>query len=393
MKKLLLANNSLAKWAKAHCKRVLFQNPSLKAGVRNVTHCAGFSRDNYFTRFAKAHKTWVRSHNAGLKAGVMKALGCSGFSRDNYFILFLIAVFFAFTLLSCNQKASNDDEDVQPSEVVTPVTVTNPTSGNMAETVVLNAVSSFLLKTSVKANTTGYLQKVNAQLGKYVSKGQVLFEIKTKEAAALGNTINTLDTSLHFQGTVTIKAPDAGFVSDLTLTTGDYVQEGEQLAAITNTKSFVFLLDLPYELKPYLPNNKVVQLHLPDSTVLNGSLQAPLPVADSATQTQRYIIHVNSNQSIPENLIAKVYLIKSAKQNAMALPKAAVLSDEVQREFWIMKMINDSTAVKVPVKKGMETKDNVEIVSPPLSPSDKILLTGNYGLPDTAKVKVMNSEQ
>jgi multidrug efflux pump subunit AcrA (membrane-fusion protein) len=304
--------------------------------------------------------------------------------------LLLINIFFTVALFSCKQKASEDDnEDTQPSEVVTPVTVTNPATGNMAETVALNAVSSFLLKTSVKSNTTGYLQKVNAQLGKYVSKGQVLFEIKTKEAQALGNTINNLDTSLHFHGTVTIKSPGDGFISDLTLTTGDYVQEGEQLAAITNTNSFVFLLDLPYELKPYLPNNKIVQLHLPDSTLLSGTLQAPLPVADSATQTQRYIIHVNSSQPIPENLIAKVYLIKSAKQDAMALPKAAVLSDEVQSEFWIMKLINDSTAVKVPVKKGMETKDNVEIVAPTLSPTDKILLTGNYGLPDTAKVKVI----
>ena len=76
----------------------------------------------------------------------------------------------------------------------------------------------------------------------------------------------------------------------------------------------------------------------------------------------------------------------------MTLPKAAVLSDEVQNQFWIMKMINDSIAVKVPVKKGMETNDNVEIVSPPLSSTDKILLTGNYGLPDTAKVKVVSGE-
>jgi multidrug efflux pump subunit AcrA (membrane-fusion protein) len=304
----------------------------------------------------------------------------------------LINIFFVIALLSCKHQASGDDEGEQPSEVVTPVTITNPMTGNMAETVELNAVSTFLLKTTIKANTTGYLQKVNAQLGKHVTRGQFLFEIKTKEAAALGNTINKLDTSLHFQGTVSIKAPGDGFISDLTLTEGDYVQEGEQLAAITNTNSFVFLLDLPYELKPYLSNNKVLQLHLPDSTILNGTLEAPLPVADSATQTQRYIIHVHSNQPIPENLIAKVYLIKSAKQNAMSLPKAAVLSDEVQSEFWIMKMINDSTAVKVPVKKGMETKDNVEIVSPTLSSSDEILLTGNYGLPDTAKVRVVNGE-
>lgn len=139
----------------------------------------------------------------------------------------LINIFFALALFSCKQQTSADDEEEEPSEVVTPVTVTNPTTGSMAETVELNAISTFLLKTSIKANTTGYLEKVNAELGKYVSRGQVLFEIKTKEAAALGNTINKLDTSLHFQGTVTIKAPGNGFVSDLTLTTGDYVQEGE----------------------------------------------------------------------------------------------------------------------------------------------------------------------
>ncbi len=309
-------------------------------------------------------------------------------------IFLIIQVFFALALSfqSCKQNTSADDEEEQPAEVVTPVTITNPVTGNMSETVELNAVSSFLLKTSVKATTNGYLETVNLQLGKYVSKGETLFVIKTKEAQALGNTINTIDSSLHFEGTVRIKAPGDGFISDLTLTAGDYVQEGEQLTAITNTKSFVFLLNLPYELKSYLPNNKIVQLHLPDSTVLNGMLQLPMPVADSASQTQRYIIKVNAISPIPENLIAKVHLIKTTKENIVSLPKAAVLSDEVQTEFWIMKMINDSTAIKLPVKKGIETKDKVEILSPPLSPADKILLTGNYGLPDTAKVKVVSGE-
>jgi multidrug efflux pump subunit AcrA (membrane-fusion protein) len=154
------------------------------------------------------------------------------------------------------------------------------------------------------------------------------------------------------------------------------VQDGEQLAEITDTKSFVFLLDLPYELKPYLHNNTTVQLRLPDSTTLSGNIGAVMPTMDSASQTLRYIIHVNTNKITPENLIAKVSLIKTAKQNAVSLPKAAVLSDEVQSQFWIMKMINDTVAVKIPVQKGMETKENVEIVSPPLAATDKILLTG-----------------
>jgi uncharacterized NAD(P)/FAD-binding protein YdhS len=56
-----------------------------------------------------------------------------------------------------------------------------------------------------------------------------------------------------------------------------------------------------------------------------------------------------------------------------------------------MKMINDSTAVKVPVKTGLETGEKVEIISPDFSPQDRILVSGNYGLADTAKVKAYPS--
>ena len=101
------------------------------------------------------------------------------------------------------------------------------------------------------------------------------------------------------------------------------------------------------------------------------------------------IIKVNTAKQIPENLIAKVNLTKRSKINTTSLPKAAVLSNEIQTEFWIMKMIDSVTAIKLPVQKGLETTDHVEIISPMLSPADKILLTGNYGLSDTAKVTII----
>ncbi len=40
-------------------------------------------------------------------------------------------------------------------------------------------------------------------------------------------------------------------------------------------------------------------------------------------------------------------------------------------------------------KKGLENATSVEVLSPILKTSDKILLTGNYGLPDTAKVTII----
>jgi hypothetical protein len=58
-----------------------------------------------------------------------------------------------------------------------------------------------------------------------------------------------------------------------------------------------------------------------------------------------------------------------------------------------MKMLDSVTAVKIPVIKGMETADRVEIIRPQFQLTDRILLSGNYGLPDTAKVKILKSEE
>jgi biotin carboxyl carrier protein len=291
-------------------------------------------------------------------------------------------------IVACHPKAADDTADEATTATETPVTITHPSKEAMSETVQVNAISAFLLKTYAKATANGYLQTVNVHVGDMVTKGEVLFVIKTKEAEALGNTVNSLDTSLHFQGIITIKSPRSGYITQLTYTAGNYVQDGEQLAEITDNTSFVFILDLPYELKPYLDANKNLNLHLPDSTVIPAVVESALPSVDSVAQTQQYILKANTDKHIPANLIAKADIIKSQKLHTVSLPKAAVLSNETQSEFWIMKMLNDSVAVKVPVTKGLENKSSVEILSPVLSDSDNIIITGNYGLSDTASVKI-----
>jgi multidrug efflux pump subunit AcrA (membrane-fusion protein) len=113
-----------------------------------------------------------------------------------------------------------------------------------------------------------------------------------------------------------------------------------------------------------------------------------MPTVDSASQTQSVVIRIATSSAIPENLIAKVRVLKTAKPNTQSLPKDALLTDETESNFWVMKLMDSATAVKVPVKKGIETKDRVEILMPQFGKEDRILVTGNYGLPDTAKVKV-----
>jgi len=300
-----------------------------------------------------------------------------------FFLCLLISSLVLF--ISCNNKQLEEPQD-EEAEPRTPVTVTTIQYEPMEEYVELNATSSFLQKSYVKANLTGYVKAVNIHFGSFVNDGQALFSLQTKESQALGNTINKLDPNFKFSGINYVKASAGGYVTELDHQPGDYVQDGEQLAIISDIKSFVFVMDMPYEYKMYVTTNKQVILTLPDGERLQGIIQTSMPFIDSVSQTQAVAIKVNVPHQVPPGLVAKVKIIKVSKASTSSLPKGAVLSDETQTEFWVMKMINDSTAVKVPVKTGVETTEKVEILSPEFSPKDKILLTGNFGLPDTALV-------
>ena len=295
----------------------------------------------------------------------------------------------AFAVVSCHSERTEETTvEEEEVETITPVTVTSRGTGPMAEYIELNATSTFLQQAFVKASSNGYITNVNAQVGKMVSAKQTVFVLKTKEAQALGNTINLLDSSFRFSGIINIKAGTSGYVSQLNHETGDYVQEGEQLAAISDFNSFVFMLNLPYELRPFVIDKNTVELILPDGKIIFARIASSMPVVDSASQTQSIVLRVNE-RNLPVNLIAKVKVARTFKAHPVSLPKQSVLSDETQKEFWVMKLINDSTAVKIPVEKGIEVNDRVEIVKPVFFNTDRFLLTGNYGLADTARITII----
>lgn len=306
-----------------------------------------------------------------------------------YFISFCL-VLVAF--ISCKGKEDPKEEDIPAEEVQTPITVTNVTDETLTEYVELNAMSSFLQSSFIKATANGYIKSAQVKLGQFVHAGQLAFTMQTKEARALGNTINELDSSFRFSGLIRIQATQTGYITAVDHQPGDYVQDGEQLAVLSDAKSFGFLLNLPYELHPYLMKNETVDIALPDKTILKGTVAHVMPAVDSVSQTEAVLIKVDAPASIPQNLIGKVRIVKNTRNNALSLPKEAVLTDESQTNFWVMKMIDSVTAVKVPVTKGMESGDKVEIVQPQFSLTDKIVLKGNYGLPDTAKVKILKAD-
>ncbi|HEX2975698.1 MAG TPA: HlyD family efflux transporter periplasmic adaptor subunit [Bacteroidales bacterium] len=288
-------------------------------------------------------------------------------------------------LFSCGQKTESSASETTE----TPVTLTPAAVRHMVSSTDLPATSIFLKRSTLKATVSGTIRKASVMQGDKVVENQVLFTMKTKESMALENS-EKKDTTLSFSGLIEIKSPGNGIISSVSHQPGDYVQEGDELAVISEKNSLVFILDVPVELEKYMALNKHCLIDLPDSKPINGTITGKLSEMDLQTQTLKYMIKPSEIADLPENLIANVRLITSEKDSAIVLPRKAILSNETMTEFWVMKLINDSTAVKVPVKKGIENIDEVEITDPVFTPADRILLTGNYGLPDTARVFIIH---
>src|SRR5471030_2194126 len=83
-------------------------------------------------------------------------------------------------LFSCKGGADKADAEDADVKAQTPVTVTSVNDSSMVDYIDLNATSAFLQKSFFKANAVGYIQKLNAQIGHFVTRGKILFTIKTK---------------------------------------------------------------------------------------------------------------------------------------------------------------------------------------------------------------------
>lgn len=285
---------------------------------------------------------------------------------------------------SCNHTPSSSEAEVQ---VITPVTVVKITYKPVAESIDLPAVTTFINKSIVRSTTTGTIESISINIGDKVKKDQPLYTIRTRESSAISNSLKG-DSTLSFSGRINIPASKEGIISSVSHQNGDFVQEGDELAVISDQNSLVFILDTPFELVKYVEQNKNCKIQLPDDQVITGTITGKLAEMDPQAQTVRYVIKPLFSGQLPANLNAIVKIVKGSKERAAVLPKSAVLSNETQTEFWVMKMINDTIAIKVPVTKGFENNNEVEITVPEFLKSDRIILTGNYGLPDTAKVVI-----
>lgn len=297
-----------------------------------------------------------------------------------FFTLFFIFCMFQF-FSSCRTKSVSEEEQVP----VVSVKTTSLIKGDIENIVSLNGKTVYLRKNIIVSPISGYIIKINAKYGETVQKDNVLFEIQTKENKALENT-GTFNES---NGIIKVLASAGGNISEMNIYgTGGYILEGSALCSIVETNDFVIQMNVPFQYISMVKKNLKCKIILPDNTELEGYVYNILPVINGSDQTQNVLIKPSVNRQLPENLNLLVQFVNIKHNDSFLITRDAVMTNEIQSEFWVMKIYGNNLAVKIPVIKGIESDSIVEISSPDLKINDLLISAGAYGMADSTIVKI-----
>ncbi|GAB3047442.1 efflux RND transporter periplasmic adaptor subunit [Spirosoma pulveris] len=306
--------------------------------------------------------------------------------------LFLFVLIGVLMLTGCGSSSTTDTSTQSAAADAprpkTPVDVTTVTTDSFRVEKTFRGMTYYLTSGDIKSPIAGYVTKVYVKIGDQLRKGSPLFGLETKEAYALGGKNYLNDPTLKNIGQLIIRAPDKGLVTLVLAEENEYVQDGTVLASFSAPDMFVFLIEVPVEQDSSVHVGSVCSIQLPNGRRIAGRISRTLAMADSLSQTERFVVKPDQPMVLPARLQLNITFTNQLHDKAQSLPKEAVLANELQTEFWVMKLVNDTTAIRVPVKIGLQRETRIEILSPRFGIKDRFISKGGYGLADTASITI-----
>ncbi len=302
------------------------------------------------------------------------------FSNRN--LVWALALVFAVT--ACQQRNNNVSDTKLPLPTVS---VGMPVVQNKIVYGHFRAVSRYLQDVNFRSRTEGVVTKVFTRPGDEIRAGQPLFIIKPVELTALeksGSLAQGLDNSSD-----TIFSDQNALTNSVAVQEGDYVQPGSLLASAFKKHSLVAMTYVPFDQVASIGKKPSCTVIIPGQKPVKSYFKRPLFIADTITQSQPFLVPLPSNLQLSAGMNLQVRFKEREIHQGTFVPRDALLTNEEETRFWLMKMTNDTTAVKVPVTIGWQGENSIEIVSGNLKPGDRIVTQGAYGLPDTATVKIV----
>ena len=299
-------------------------------------------------------------------------------------LMFLIMI---IIIGACTPKPQAQESEIT---VKSDVEVSAPIIGNADRLLSFQAVTKYMQTNDIRTQLTGIITQINCTVASNIRANQALFTIQPQEAAALQK--SKFSNQILAGLSDTVFAHLNGQIKSLNVQVGDFVQAGDILASCIRTNSMRIIAYIPVEQAASIEQMKRCSVILPDGTSVEGIVSGQLPSAEIQNQTQAYIIEPKKAISLAENINLNVQFAAEQLQDAVFVPESAVLGNEEQTRFWVMKLINDSICTKVTVQKGLKKDSLVQLIGSGLTINDLVISEGAYGLADSARVQIVNTK-
>lgn len=189
----------------------------------------------------------------------------------------------------------------------------------------------------------------------------------------------------------TVRAPFSGVISARETQIGARVGTGTRLFSMVKLDEIVARVYVPGRYLPIVEENQkviVTSEFLPDRT-FEGWVKRISPVIDPKSGTFKVTVGVRAEQPVdlPPGLFVSVRVITDTRENAVLLPKRAIVYEGGERFAYT---VSDGRAVKRKLVAGYEDPNNIEAVSG-FEVGSPVIVLGQSGLKDGSPVREVNA--
>jgi HlyD family secretion protein len=181
----------------------------------------------------------------------------------------------------------------------------------------------------------------------------------------------------------TLVATSDGAVLSHAASTGDKVAEDQEILTLDDPSSIVFLADLPQADLPRIAAGQRARIEIAGQTrPLEGTVHAVLPGANPVDFTGSVRIEfLRPAPRLAVGIFGTAAVLVSQHRGATVVPEAAVLRDDVSGVSRVA-VVDQNRAHWVNVTSGLRQQGLTEILAPALAPGQRVIVSGQVGLPE-----------
>jgi multidrug efflux pump subunit AcrA (membrane-fusion protein) len=171
---------------------------------------------------------------------------------------------------------------------------------------------------------------------------------------------------------------------------GDLVNEGDDIVTLAVAGSVVFIAQVVQSDLPRVRPGQAATIDLAArARPLRGVVHAVLPAASSENLSASVSLDFPGGDAPMEiGLFGTARIVVGVRRDAIVVPAAALLRDDVYGTSRVALVGQDGTAHWVSVTPGLAADGRVEIAAPRLAVDGRVIVSGQVGLPEGARVRV-----